>query len=222
MHVCMYHVICFGMKMNVCMYYEIYFGVRNVWQPYFVRCTRYHDAAHQCRPQVRISRTKLASPESVYGSNRGGLRYSQPARYAPQPCWNNWRHETLRTSDINQSSLTPVNSKLDPIVTIRVGVKYVCLRVQRDTLRCENERSYVPWDMLWCEKWMFACTHTICFGVQNVCSQMLYNMIWYDKRLFACTTRMLWCEKWMFAYAIRYDLVCKCMFANAIQYDLVW
>ena len=33
-----------------------------------------------------------------------------------------------------------VNSELDPIAMIRVGVKCECLRVQRDMLWCENER----------------------------------------------------------------------------------
>ena len=49
-----------------------------------------------------------------------------------------------------------VNSELDHIVMIRVGVKYECLRVQRDMLWCENECSYLPCDMPWCEN---ECSH---------------------------------------------------------------
>ena len=38
------------------------------------------NAGPKCASRVQ----KLASPESVHGCNRGSLRYSQPARYAPQ------------------------------------------------------------------------------------------------------------------------------------------
>ena len=50
----------------------------------------------------------------------------------------------------------PVNSELDPFAMIRGGMKYECLRTQRDMLWCENELSYVPCDIPWCEN---ECSH---------------------------------------------------------------
>ena len=176
------------------------FAENKLWQPYFVWCTRHRDVAHQCRPQVRILRAKLASPESVHGCNRGGLWYSQPARYAPQTWWNSWRHETLHTNDIHRSSLTACKLRTRPY---RDETRWYEIRMLADTTWYAMVWKWTFVCTMWYAlvwKWMFACTHTICFGVQNECSHMLYNMIWCDKRLFACTTRNALVWKWMFPY----------------------
>ena len=167
--------------------------------------TSHTNAGPKCASRVQ----KLASPESVFGCNRGGLRYSQPAWYAPQTWWKNWRHDWLRTSDIHQSSLTPVISELDPIVMKRGGMKYECSRTQRDMLWCENERSYVLCDMPWCEnecshvptRYVLVCKmyvhicYTIWSGVINDCLHVLHEM--------------LWCENECSHVPTRYVMVCK-------------
>ena len=56
-------------------------------------------------PKCASRSAKLVSTDCMYGCNRGSSQYSQPARCAPQTYRKNGRNETLRPSDMHQSSL---------------------------------------------------------------------------------------------------------------------
>ena len=93
-------------------------------------------------PKCASRSAKLVSTDSTYGSIRGSSRYSQPVRYAPQTSRKNGRNETLRTSDMHQSSLVFCNLVCN--MDVRV-CNAICFGVQ-------NECSFVPCDMPWYEK----------------------------------------------------------------------
>ena len=132
---------------------------------------------------------------------------------------------------------TLVNSELNPIVVICFGLNVkacacnmICnglkMNVHTYHVICcgmkmysrmyrmicfgvQNVCSHALYDILWCEKWMFACTtwyalvckmyvcmyYVVCLGIQNVCLYVLWNMIWCAKCMFVCSTK--------------YDFVCK-------------
>ena len=120
-------------------------------------------------PKCASCCAELVSTESVSGRNRRILRYSQHARYAPQTYRRSGRHETLRTSDIRQSSLASSKLRTQPY--------------RGDTVWCEMwMRARATWYVM-VLKSMFLCTmwyaliwkkyvcmyHMICFGVRNEC-----------------------------------------------------
>ena len=105
-------------------------------------------------------------------------------------------HDTKRYARVTyiRARSRLVNSELDPIVMIRIGVIYECLRVQRDMLWCENERLYVPCDMPWCEneclhvptQYALVCKMYVCIGYTirfGVINELLETFVLVSKQI---------------------------------------
>ena len=100
-------------------------------------------------PKCASRSAKLISIDSACGCNRGSLRYSQAARYEPQMYRKNGQYETLRTSDITQSSIESCK------LVCKIWMFRVCNAI---SFGVQNVCSYVPCNMHWCAQRMFVCT----------------------------------------------------------------